>query len=120
MLELITPPLDGTVLPGVTRASVLELTRAWGEFTVKEKRITMPELEKAIREKRVREVFGTGTAVIISPVKGIHFRGQELPIPLDANEVDSQAGPLAKKVSSYLLDIQYGEKSFSNWSMIIN
>jgi branched-chain amino acid aminotransferase len=118
-LELITPSLDGTVLPGVTRASVIELTRSWGEFVVTEGRMTMGALERAVREKRVREVFGSGTAVIISPVKCIHFRGQILPIPLDVNQVDSQAGPLAKRISSHLLDIQYGEKTFSDWSYVV-
>lgn len=51
--ELVTAPLDGTILPGVTRDSILDLTRKWGEFKVSERLFTMPELAKAIDEKRV-------------------------------------------------------------------
>lgn len=115
----MTSPLDGTVLPGVTRASVLELTKSWGEFVVREGKITMYEVEKAIREKRMKEIFGSGTAVVISPIKAIHFRGKVLDIPLDPNELDSQAGPLAKRLSSTLQDIQFGEKEFQDWSCIV-
>ena len=54
--ELITPPLSsGLILPGVTRDSLLELAREWNEFKVTEKALTMPEIEKALKEKRVRD-----------------------------------------------------------------
>lgn len=58
--ELITPPLSsGLILPGVTRDSLLELAREWNEFKVTEKALTMPEIEKALKEKRVRDfIFG--------------------------------------------------------------
>jgi len=52
--ELVTPPLDGTILPGVTRQSILELARQWNEFKVSERTLTMPELAQAVKEKRVR------------------------------------------------------------------
>mgnify|MGYP002385647853 CR=1 FL=1 len=52
--ELITPPLDGTILPGVTRDSVLSLARQWNEFKVSERPFTMPQVAKAVAEKRVR------------------------------------------------------------------
>ena len=50
----MTPPLDGTILPGVTRQSILELARKWGEFKVSERPFTMPQVAKAAKEKRVR------------------------------------------------------------------
>ena len=68
-LELVTPPLtSGTVLPGVTRQSVLELARRVEGLQVRERRITLPDLLRASTEGRVLEMFGCGTAAIISPV----------------------------------------------------
>ena len=58
--ELVTPPLDGTILPGVTRQSMLDLAREWGEFKVTERRITMAEVLKAASECRILEAFGAG------------------------------------------------------------
>lgn len=73
----MTPPLtDGTILPGVTRDSILELARRWGEFRVREEAITMPELVAAIREQRVLEIFGSGTAAVVAPIKHIHYQGE--------------------------------------------
>ena len=74
--ELVTPPLNGVILPGVTRSSVLDLARAWGEFKVSEREFTMNDILKAIKEKRLLEAFGAGTAAIISPVNGINFKDQ--------------------------------------------
>lgn len=58
--ELLTPPLDGTILPGVTRDSILRLARSWGEFAVVERPLTMPELVRALKAERVVEMFGAG------------------------------------------------------------
>lgn len=52
--ELITPPLDGTILPGVTRDSVLALARQWNQFTVSERSFTMKDVAKAVEQNRVR------------------------------------------------------------------
>ena len=75
-LELATPPLDGSTLPGVTRDSILSLTRLWNEFKVTERKMTMPQLREAVKENRVLEVFGAGTACIVSPVKTIEYLGE--------------------------------------------
>ena len=70
--ELVTPPLtNGTVLPGVTRQSVLELAKDMKGLQVSERRITLPELLAASRQGRIMEIFGCGTAAIISPVGGL-------------------------------------------------
>ena len=61
--ELVTPPLDGVILPGVTRRSILDLAREWGEFQVSERRLTMGEFVKASEEGRVSFgecMWGTG------------------------------------------------------------
>ncbi|KAI8812289.1 aminotransferase [Cladochytrium replicatum] len=107
--QLITPALDGTILPGVTRDSILTLTREWNEFEVVEGKLTMHELAKAIAEGRVLEVFGAGTAAIVSPVKHIHWRGQDLKIPLDPNDTTQLAGPLTRRLADTIMGIQYGE-----------
>jgi len=66
--ELITPPLDGTILPGITRDTILILMRELGEFKVTVRPFKVQELNKAINEGRVQEAFGAGTAAIVSPV----------------------------------------------------
>lgn len=66
--ELITPPLDGTILPGITRDSILTLTKELKKFKVSTRPFKIQELMKACQEKRVYEAFGAGTAAIVSPV----------------------------------------------------
>lgn len=56
--ELVTPDLDGSILPGVTRDSILTLARQWGEFKVSERKFTMADLVKADKEGRIIEMFG--------------------------------------------------------------
>ncbi|GAM16937.1 hypothetical protein SAMD00019534_001120 [Acytostelium subglobosum LB1] len=116
-MELITPPLsDGTILPGITRDSIIKLANQWGEFKVVEKNFTMSELAKAIKEGRVKEAFGAGTAAIVSPICSIHYKGQDYPIPIDAAK---GAGALTARVADTLMGIQYGEIP-SEWSVVLN
>nr|KAG5709083.1 hypothetical protein BaRGS_028539 [Batillaria attramentaria] len=100
--ELLTPPLNGLILPGVTRKSLLELAREWKEFKVSEKEINMKQLVKALNENRVKEIFGAGTACVVCPVEKILYKGQELNIP---TMVDAK---LTNRFFSQLTDIQYG------------
>lgn len=116
--ELVTPPLDGTILPGVTRDSILALTRGWNEFEVSERGITMAETAKAVKEGRVHEMFGAGTAAIVSPIKRIRWGKHELNIPLDPSDKNSQAGPLTKRIADTIMGIQYGEVEHG-WSVLI-
>jgi branched-chain amino acid aminotransferase len=107
---LVTPPLDqGLVLPGVTRASVLDLVRSFGEIKVEERIITMDEVRTASHENRLLEAFGTGTAAVISPVKSITFREEEILIPVDKTNPDAQIGPLALRIYEKLTAIMNGE-----------
>lgn len=64
---LVTPPLDGTILPGVTRDCVLTLAREWG-LRIDERRIEIDEVVAAHADGLLHEIFGTGTASIIAPV----------------------------------------------------
>ncbi|KAH6577224.1 hypothetical protein BASA60_004159 [Batrachochytrium salamandrivorans] len=79
--ELRTPPLDGTILPGVTRDSILTLSREWGDFKVTEGEISMKTVLKALEEGRVLEMFGAGTAAIVSPIKRIRYQEKDLKYP---------------------------------------
>ncbi|XP_062851669.1 branched-chain-amino-acid aminotransferase, cytosolic isoform X2 [Trichomycterus rosablanca] len=99
--ELATPPLDGIILPGITRQSILELTRKWGEFKVSERYLTMADLRLALEENRVKEMFGSGTACVVSPVGRILYQDENLQIPCEGN-----CSSLVSRLQKELTDIQ--------------
>jgi len=113
--ELITADLDGTILPGVTRKSILELTREWKEFNVAERSWTITELMAALEENRVLEMFGAGTAAIVSPVHKINYKGIDYNVPCK----DGVAGELSQRLMKHIMDIQYGDVKHA-WSVVIN
>lgn len=116
--ELLTPPLTrGDILPGITRDSILTLAREWGEFKVSEKNVSMKKIQKAVHEGKVLEIFGSGTAAVVSPVSTIHYDGEDLRIPLTGT--DGKAGKLAERVWKELTDIQYGRVEHP-WSVIVD
>jgi branched-chain amino acid aminotransferase len=78
--RVITPPLGGTILPGVTRDSVLVLLRSMG-FPVEERRIAIEEIVQAHERGELREAFGAGTAATISPIGRICYRDREIRLP---------------------------------------
>jgi len=118
--ELRTAPLDGTILPGVTRDSVLALTRTWGEFKVVEGSMNMRQLIKALEENRVLEIFGAGTAAVVSAVDKIAYKKVEYKVPLDKSDPKAAAGPLAVRLFNEITKIQYGEKQFRDWSKVLD
>ncbi|XP_041820249.1 branched-chain-amino-acid aminotransferase, cytosolic [Chelmon rostratus] len=111
--ELATPPLDGIILPGVTRQSVLELTKKWGEFKVTERYLTMSQLCSALKQQRVKELFGSGTSWIICPIGRIVYQGESFLIP--AQDKNSQ---LTSRIAKELTDIQYG-RTPSDWTFLV-
>ncbi|XP_026248146.1 branched-chain-amino-acid aminotransferase, cytosolic isoform X1 [Urocitellus parryii] len=112
--ELATPPLDGIILPGVTRRCILDLAHKWGEFKVSERYLTMDDLTTALEGNRVREMFGSGTACIVCPVSDILYKGQTIHIPTMEN------GPkLATRILDKLTDIQYGREE-SDWTIVLS
>jgi branched-chain amino acid aminotransferase len=117
--ELVTAPLDGTILPGVTRDTILNLARGWGEFKVTERSYTMAEMTKAIEEKRLIECFGAGTAAVVSPIRLISYHGTEYEVPLDPKNPDAVAGPLTQRVWDTIVGIQYGRDEHE-WSVVID
>eukprot|EP00823_Brevimastigomonas_motovehiculus_P001168 TRINITY_DN11692_c0_g1_i1.p1 TRINITY_DN11692_c0_g1~~TRINITY_DN11692_c0_g1_i1.p1 ORF type:complete len:396 (+),score=109.90 TRINITY_DN11692_c0_g1_i1:46-1233(+) len=107
--ELVTAPLDGTILPGVTRDTVLALCRQWNEFKVTERRYSINEVISAVQEGRMIESFGSGTAAIVSPVNGFHYNGKDFDLPLDAANPKAKAGKLTQKLADTIMGIQYGK-----------
>jgi branched-chain amino acid aminotransferase len=111
---VITSPLTGSILPGITRDSVLSLCRHWG-LSVQERRLSIDEIYEAGKQGTLQEVFGAGTAAIITPVKEIAFKGDKLPVG------DGTTGPTAQRLYDTILGIQYGsgEDPFG-WGEVID
>jgi len=101
--ELVTPPLEGTILPGVTRDSVIRIARHWGR-TVSERRISMDEILHAVEAGTLKEAFASGTAAVVSPVGKFYYQGKEHLIN------DGKTGALTWKLYEEILGIQCGEK----------
>ena len=99
---IVTPELRGTILPGVTRASVITLLRDAGHEVV-ERRITIDEVVDAIVHSTLKEAFGAGTAAIIAPVSKLNFRNQSLIVN------DGQPGAITQWLYDQLTGIQLGE-----------
>jgi len=81
----ITPPLAGTILPGVTRDSVVTLLREMG-VPVEERTISIDEVFDASAAGRLNQAFGAGTAAIVAPIESISYRGHEIALPAEHNE----------------------------------
>jgi branched-chain amino acid aminotransferase len=117
--ELITARLDdGLVLPGITRDSVLQLARRDG-LKVTEGIWTMDDLLNALSEKRVLEMFGTGTAAIVSPVNRILYEDKWYDVPIDAENPGAEIGRYAKRFLDLLQDIHYGAVEHE-WSVVVD
>lgn len=100
--EVITAPLSGTILPGITRDSVIHLLRDWG-VKVSERRITIDDIFKAHAEGKLKEVFASGTAAVISPVGELGWKDKNIII----NE--NRIGDLSQKLYDTLYGIQLGK-----------
>lgn len=123
--ELVTPPLDGMILPGVTRDSVLTLARQHakreyevpglpGKLKVSERPVTMAEVKEASEKGRLVEMFGAGTAAVISPVDRIGYLGQDVHVPTEKDGM----GPVSRPIWKELVGRQTGDIK-SSWSVEI-
>lgn len=112
--ELITPPLNGLILPGITRDSIINLSKQWGKFKVREAKFTMPMVCQLLKEDRLLELFGAGTACIVSPVNRINYLGEDLFIP-----TMEQEKPVFEKIRKNLTDIHYGRVDHP-WAVVID
>ena len=99
--KIVTPMLNGSILPGITRASVLTLAQQLG-YEVEEKRIAVDEIFADIRSGKCTEAFGTGTAAVISPVGELCWNDEKLTVG------DGNIGKVAQKLYDTLTGIQYG------------
>jgi branched-chain amino acid aminotransferase len=100
--EVVTPELTGSILPGVTRDSVIQLLKLW-DVPIHERKITVKELYDAHEAGTFQEAFGSGTAAVISPIGSLSWQGKEITIS------DGTPGSLAKKLYDNLTGIQYGK-----------
>jgi branched-chain amino acid aminotransferase len=99
--EVITPPLAGTILAGVTRDSVLTLLREW-KIKTSERQISIDELREAAHNGSLKEVWGTGTAAVISPVGELAYRSERIVIN------GGRIGELTQRLYDAIVGIQYG------------
>lgn len=99
--ELVTPPLEGAILDGVTRDSVITLAHRWG-IRVAERRIGIDDILAAHGAGNLTEVFGTGTAAVISPVCELFYKGHSIVIN------DRKVGPWTQRIYDALTAIQWG------------
>ncbi|MFO7965743.1 MAG: branched-chain amino acid aminotransferase [Desulfobacterales bacterium] len=99
--EIITPALNGSILPGITRDSVIALAKHW-RMKVTERKISIDEIFEAHRAGRLKEIFGSGTAAVISPVGELKFEDSVIHVG------NGRVGPIAEKFFKTITDIQYG------------
>ncbi|SHI57391.1 branched-chain amino acid aminotransferase [Parasporobacterium paucivorans] len=109
--EVVTPALSGSILPGVTRDTVLELCKAWG-VPASEKRISIDEIYEAYENGTLEEVFGTGTAAVISPVGELKWGDKTLIVN------DGKIGDFSRKFYDTVTGIQLGNiKDEFGWTV---
>ena len=101
--EVITAPLTGSILPGITRDSVIHMVKDWG-MKMSERSIAIDEVISAARDGRLKEAFGTGTAAVISPVGQITYEGEGHIV------AGGKMGGLSQRLYNEIVAIQYGEK----------
>ena len=99
--ELITPALNGSILPGITRDSVIALARMW-DIKVSEQKISIDDVMTAHESGHLQEIFGSGTAAVISPVGELKYNDKVIPVG------DGSVGPMANRFYQTLTDMQYG------------
>ena len=111
--KLITPPLEGTILPGITRNSVIQMAKHW-HIQIEERKITIDEVIESCKNGSLKEIFATGTAAVISPVGLFCYKGQSYTVG------DGSVGALSKSFYEEIFNIQYGrmEDKF-NWMVTV-
>lgn len=112
--EIYTAATVGTVLPGITRMSCIELLKKWG-YKVNEGKLAIADVMQAARDGKLEEVFGTGTAAVISPVGGLMYEGETVEIN------NFKTGELTQRLYDTLTGIQFGKKDDDmNWTVKVD
>ncbi len=108
---VVTPALNGSILPGVTRDSAIQLCKMWG-IPVEERQISVDEVIKTAENGEMEECFGTGTAAVVSPVGELRFENEKMPIG------DNQIGALTQRIYDTITGIQLGKiEGPEGWSV---
>ncbi len=113
--EVITPPIStGTILPGITRESVITILRD-KDYKVSERKISIDEIIEAHEKGILNEIFGTGTAAVISPVGELAHEDKKIIVN------NGKTGPIAQMLFEEITGIQYGEKPDKyGWNFILD
>lgn len=107
--KLITPELTGSILPGITRDSIIQMAKSWG-IEVEERRIEIKEIYDAHNSGKLEEAFGSGTAAVVSPIGEFNWGGACISVN------NGKIGSLSQKLYDELTGIQYGKrKDPFNW-----
>ncbi|KAI8972591.1 branched-chain amino acid aminotransferase II [Trametes punicea] len=125
-LDVFTPPLDGTILPGVTRDSILALAAAHPSrmllpnlpsslrLHVAERELTMSEFSAWAEEGRLLEAFGAGTAAVVAAVGRVGYQGKDIVLPTH----EGGLGPVGRALYERITEIQEGKYQWEDWSVI--
>lgn len=109
--EIVTPELNGSILEGITRMSIIELLKDW-DYPVSERRLSLEEVYLAYEQGQMEEIFGTGTAAVISPVGELNWNERKMIVN------NRETGELSKRLYDALTGIQKGEvKDPFNWTV---
>lgn len=100
--RILTPRLTGTILEGVTRASILELAKEIG-LDPREEQIEIDVWKEGVRSGEIQEIFACGTAAVVTPVGELRWEGGSAP-----STAGESGGEVTKSIRQRLLDIQYG------------
>lgn len=112
--KVITPSLEGSILPGITRRSTIELLKTWG-IEVEERKISIDELISAYENNQLEEAFGTGTAAVISPIGEFNYNNKIMVVN------NNQIGELSQKLYDNLTGIQWGKlKDTFGWTKVLS
>lgn len=112
--KIVTPMLNGSILPGITRNSVCQLCRYWG-MEVEERKISVDELIEAQKTGKLEEVFGSGTAAVISPVGKLRYLDEVMTIG------DGSIGPVSQKLYDTVTGIQWGRIADPfGWTVLVD
>ena len=111
--KIVTPMLNGSILPGITRDSVINVCKSWG-YEVEERKISVDELLEAQKTGKLEEVFGSGTAAVISPVGKLRYKDDVMTIGT------GDIGEVSQKLYDTITGIQWGkiEDEFG-WSVLV-
>ena len=109
--KVITPSVNGSILEGVTRESVIEILKE-NKYQVEERNISINEIYDAYENGSLQEIFSTGTAAVISPVGKLMYKDKEISIN------NQEIGKVSLELYKEITDIQYGRKE-SKWSVIV-